>query len=41
MKWVEDYEKYKSVKTVTSKNTNFSTITSINVGAGIVGNNIY
>lgn len=40
-KWVEDFEKYRNMKTVISKNTNFSTINSVKVGgAGMVGNKV-
>lgn len=42
MKWVEDFEKYSSMKTVISKSANFSTISLIiKVGPGMFGNNIH
>lgn len=40
-KWGEDFEKYRNMKTLISKNTNFSTINSVKVGgAGMVGNKV-
>lgn len=42
MKWVEDFEKYRDMKTLISESATFSSISLIiKVGPGMVGNNIY